>query len=322
MIEELNKTITDGSVLRQGFILRDGFVFVLGDKPAVYDTLLIRDPADAVGPIKHAYASRTLEEHIRLINQYQLEKAKIICRDLSFILRCPSLKEVSIYPDDFGSDSFDYAPLYSMPNLRSVCCMTQYGINGQYKTSVDYPQIRGIREIAAAGQGHNGYETVPSLEILWLSNSRNHRDFQNISCSGQLRDVTLMQCGIQTLDGIEKHDKLCALWLSHNRSLTDINALKSLGNSLHTLAIEGCPKISDFTALSALVKLEHLQLYGSNTLQSLSFLEGMTSLKTFTFTMNVEDGDLTLCRNVPYASCKNRKHFNLKDAQLPKNILR
>lgn len=129
-----------------------------------------------------------------------------------------------------------------------------------------------------------------------------------------------MQCGLRTLDGIEKHKELRSLALCHNRSLNDISALSGIGNSLQTLVIEGCSKISDFEVLSTLVKLEHLQLYRSNALPTLSFLKDMPNLKTFTFTMNVEDGDLTLCKNIPYASCKNRKHFNLKDAQLPKNI--
>lgn len=320
MIEELNKTVTDGYVLRQGFILRDGFVFILGDKPAVYDTLLIRSPADAVGPIKNAYSSRSLEDHIQLINHYKLEKAKIICRDLAFIDQCPSLTKISIYPDDFGCVNFDYSPLYSMPNLKSVCCRTQYGTKEQYNTHIDYSQIHGIQEISAAGAGHSGYEMIPSLETLWISNCKKHQNFQNISCSTKLQKVTLMQCGLRTLDGIDKYKELHSLTLYHNRSLSDLSPLDSLGNSLRTLVIEGCSKITDFTVLSALVKLEHLQLYGSNTLPSLSFLKKMPELKTFTFTMDVADGDLSLCKSIPYVSCKNRKHFNLKDAQLPKQI--
>ena len=38
--------------------------------------------------------------------------------------------------------------------------------------------------------------------------------------------------------------------------------------------------------------------------------------------MNVMDGDLSLCMNVPYASCRNKKHYNLKDSDLPKQIQR
>ena len=44
----------------------------------------------------------------------------------------------------------------------------------------------------------------------------------------------------------------------------------------------------------------------------------MKNLKTFIFNMNVKDGDLTPCLDLSYVSVKNRKHYNLKDADLPK----
>ena len=45
----------------------------------------------------------------------------------------------------------------------------------------------------------------------------------------------------------------------------------------------------------------------------------MKNLKTFTFSMNVLDGDLTPCLNLSYVySEKKHKHYNLKDADLPK----
>ena len=320
MIKKLNEPVTDIHVLSQGFILRDGFAFVLGDKPAVYDTLLIRWPADAVGTPKFAKSSRTLEEHIQLINQHKLETARIICRDLSFITQCPSLTKVSIHPDDMGFDDFDYSPLYTMPNLKSVCCITKYGIKEQYKTDIDYAKLRNLREVRIAGLGHKNYETLSLLESLWISNCKKHRDFKEISCSTQLKDVTLMQCALQSLDGIENHSNMRSVALWHNRSLTDISALEKLANTLRVIDIEACPKISDFSFLTTMENLEHLRLYGSNRLPSLAFLKEMPNLKTFTFTMDVEDGDLSLCKDIPYASCKNRKHFNIKDAQLPKNL--
>ena len=45
----------------------------------------------------------------------------------------------------------------------------------------------------------------------------------------------------------------------------------------------------------------------------------MKNLKTFKFDMNVQDGDLTLCLDLSYvSSLKNRKHYNLKNNELPK----
>ena len=162
MLNELNTMVTDISVLRQGFIMRDGFVFALGDKPAVYDTLVIRNPANASAIGCRGFSNRTLEEHIALVNKYQLNKATIVCRDLSFIVSCPSLSEVSIDPDDYCGSGFDYSPLYSMPNLRSVNCRTVYGIDEQYHCSLDYAQFSGVVDVAAAGAGHVGYETIPN----------------------------------------------------------------------------------------------------------------------------------------------------------------
>ena len=49
----------------------------------------------------------------------------------------------------------------------------------------------------------------------------------------------------------------------------------------------------------------------------------MNHLKTFTFSMRIKDGDLTPCLNVPYVwSAKNRKEYNLKDKDLPKELPR
>ena len=45
----------------------------------------------------------------------------------------------------------------------------------------------------------------------------------------------------------------------------------------------------------------------------------MKGLKTFVFSVNVRDGDLSPALNLSYVySEKNRKHYNLKDKDLPK----
>ena len=53
----------------------------------------------------------------------------------------------------------------------------------------------------------------------------------------------------------------------------------------------------------------------------LDFLRRMPKLKTFVLSMTVEDGDLTPCLEIPYASCdKIKRHYNLKEKDLPKNL--
>ena len=157
------------------------------------------------------------------------------------------------------------------------------------------------------------------IELRLYDEKRNQIELGDISNSGILRKITLMQCAIQSLNGIEKFPQLSSLVLYNNRRLSDISALANVSNSLKTFAIESSFRVSDFTVLSQLVNLEHLHLYGHNTIPNLQFLNNMKKLKTFCFTMNVEDGDLTLCKKLPYVSCKNRRHYNLRDDDLPKD---
>jgi len=96
--------------------------------------------------------------------------------------------------------------------------------------------------------------------------------------------------------------------------------LKSTAKTLKALRIDGCSKIEDFSILEELENLELLDLTGSNDILSLSFLKGMKNLKTFVFNMNVLDGDLHLCKNLSYVySEQDRKHYNIKEKDLPKN---
>ena len=67
--------------------------------------------------------------------------------------------------------------------------------------------------------------------------------------------------------------------------------------TLKALRVENCPKIQDFSVLGELENLELLELAGSNTLPNLDFLKTMKNLKTFTFSMNVLDGNLDPCLN-------------------------
>lgn len=319
MIDKIEELVTDVGALRAGYVVRDGYVFAMMKTPSVFDALVVRSPPDATGGSSmFGFSQRTLDEHIQLINEYQLKKSIIICNDLSFILQCPSLKKIAIYPDNNSGNNFDYSPLYQMPNILELHCCTTYGHNDCFHTTVDYSKVNGLLSIAAAGTDQVGYNLVPKLETLWLSNDRKHKDFQQISCSSRLKEVTLLNCGVQSLHGIDRHKGLESLSLHYLRSLRDISALNSIADTLKLLSIENCPRLSDFSALYNLIKLEHLHLYGGNDIPKLDFLRNMTNLRTFCITMNVVDGDLGLCTNIPYVSCKDRKHYNMKDRDLPK----
>ena len=316
----IDEVITDHLILREGCVLRSGFVFIQGqDYPPVFDRLLIRCPVRAQTNINmrgHSY--KTLDEHIALINEYRLTKAAVICDDLSFITKCPSIKDIRVYPSFDAKPSFDYSPLYALPNLQTVSVRTRYGEGEKYRTTIDYSKIPNLQGVSAIGDGHLHLNEVPTLKKIWRSGDKKLRDLFQLSCSTQVEDLTVFSCGVHSLSGCEQYRNLTSVHLLLNRSLSDISALKYTSSTLKQLAIEGCPRIKDFSVLSTLKELEHLQLDGSNTLPSLDFLKEMKHLRAFTLSMKVEDGDMSNCLALPYATCKNYKHYNLKNEDLPK----
>ena len=164
---------------------------------------------------------------------------------------------------------------------------------------------------------YNKIETLKSLDIVNFKGK--NRDLMDLFCSKELDTLRLIQCGIHSLNGIETSRKMQCLYLHYNRSLIDISALNKVKGTLKALRIENCPKISDFSVLGELENLELLELSGNNVLPNLDFLKTMKSLKTFTFSMNVLNGDLSSCIDLSYVySEKDRKHYNWKDKELPK----
>lgn len=319
----LDDVIVDRFILNEGFMYRDGFVFTYGQKnPAVFDRIVVRVPhRTRANERRMGYSSKTLEEHIELINRYQIKRVLAICNDLTFISSCPSIEDIIIALSYDAPASFDYSPLYKHPNIQYMSCSTVYGVADQYATTIDYTEMPQLKGITISGKGHIGYGKLNSLERISISNVKTLDSFQRLLSSNELKQVTTIMTSLKSLDGIGVHTKLTSLVMYNNYSINDISALKEVKHSLTELVIENCGKIRDFSVLEQLENLEYLQLYGNNMLPNLNFLRNMKKIKVFSFTMNVADGNLTPCMHLQYASCRDRKHFNLKDSELPKTIL-
>ena len=144
-------------------------------------------------------------------------------------------------------------------------------------------------------------------------------NLQELSSLKKLDTLDLTRSKIKSLDGCQQMKKLQCLYLYDNRSLSDISELEGVKNSLKALRIENCAKIKDFSVLEKFENLELLDLSGSNEIPSLSFIRKLKNLKMFVFSVNVLDGDLTSCEDLSYAACvRGRKHYNMKDRDLPK----
>lgn len=300
-------------------VARCGFKFLKGDKLYIHNNLLIFSPESARASSYYGHCERTLEEHIALINTMKLERATIIAEDLSFLPRCPTLKYLSVYHARGMDQELDFSPLYEMPEIRSLSLAApNMGLEKGPAIRLDFTRIRGLKQVAVHTNDRFNYSDVPGLERLFFSNDRRRRDLNGIAAGQSLKELIMIQCSIKSLDGIGAYP-LQSVSLSYLRSLEDISALSECAGTLRCLSIDACGKIRDFSCLSSLNNLEFLHLTGSNTLPDLDFLNLMPNLKVFTFSMTVESGDLSPCLRLAYASClRGKRHYNLKDSDLPK----
>lgn len=291
-------------------VYRNGFKFV----PLHY-------PFNKAGAIMVVTKEHTVEEYQKYIYENNIEQADICMPDLNILKDCPALKHLKICPSYDALGNFDFTPLYEMPQIKELNCRNIYGPQERYISTVDYSLIRGLTDLSVSVNkgtlNYNKVETLKSLRVGCFKGE--NRDLTDLFCSTELDTLSMIQCGITSLNGIETSSKMQCLYLYYMRSLNDISALAKVKNTLKALRIENCPKIADFSVLAELENLELLELSGSNTLPNLDFVKSMKKLKTFVFHVNVQNGDLSPCLNLSYVySGSNRKHYNLKDSELPK----
>lgn len=322
----VNEVIRDNVTLAQGYVDREGYIFTALTGPAnVYNAIVLRQPSDAlcfsprVGISKHS-----LEEHIGFVNTYKLQDAIIIANNIEFIKRCPSLTRIRIIPADNAGNGFDFSPLYELRQIDWLKCDTEYGKDFKYSSSVDYSKIQGVKHLSVEGVGNlnfNKGQTLKSLQLLRVKGQNG--DLTDLFTSERMEKLDIGQSNVQFLHGLGQSNCLQSLSLFNNRRLKNIDDLGLVNESLLELSIDSCNKIEDFSVLYTLKNLRHLCLLGNNNLPDLNFLINMKQLRVFRFSMNVCNGDLTPCLRIPYVSSdKNRRHYNLRDNDLPKNIVR
>jgi len=243
--EDLNQPVYDYEVLERGYYCRDGFVFMgrydSERKISIYDRLVVRNPETVEVNYRMAgpKSERSLEDHIRLINELQLESVTILAESIDFIIRCPSLKIVEIGIVSTAPDGFDYSPLYELPCVREAYCSTAYGTyEHPHYTTVDLSRIKGLRKTRINSERQLNYQTAPELEHIDLLDCSWLKDLRQVCTNKNLKVICAYFCGLTTLDGIENAKNLEALDLGYLRKLSDVSQITSVASSLKKFWID------------------------------------------------------------------------------------
>ncbi len=292
-------------------IVRDGFAFASLTQEGVFDALIVKETPDAscVYP-SYSAGNRTLEECIAFINEHQWESVIAIANDLSFLKHCPSVCHFVFYLNVENRQIPKMSYLSMLTGVRSFHISGYDGVDELYiggTSPLVFQKLKTLKHLNMWGiddKCENRKEKIRTLEDFDLP---------------ELLKFSMSQCAVPSLKGIQNCPKLQWVDMEYMRTLSDVSDLVSLAPTLRLLSISSCPKITDFSFLSKLRELEYLELHGKNSLPNLDFIKEMPNLRLVNLSMNVLDGDISCLQNIQYADVVCKRHYNLKNKDLPKD---
>ena len=91
---------------------------------------------------------RTIEEHVKFINENNVERVDVFTESIEFLKECPGIKAASVYVPLCVEKEFDFSPLYEMENLEAVDCGAE-SLAGAHELIifVDFTKMKHIKQI-------------------------------------------------------------------------------------------------------------------------------------------------------------------------------
>lgn len=269
---------------------------------------------------------------IEYIRKKDIKKAVINeMYDFSFLKDCPQLEFIKVifrlpfcaYDQLKGSGenyyyTYDLSPIYDLPLVRHLNITDMEVSDIHARTQVDLGRVKGLEHYDGPGGFVKNTGEALALKSIYFRRGYKEKNLQSLCKLEKLKCLGIELSRLESLEGIENLKNIKWLLLGYNRSLQDISALEKVKDTLEYLYIENCGKIKDFSVLKELPHLKKLRLMGKMTIPSLKFFEDLKELEYFHITGNVLDGDLTPCMKLHCAHCQDRRHYNIKDDDLPK----
>jgi hypothetical protein len=210
----------------------------------------------------------------------------------------------------------DVTPLYDSPNLRAL---TLQGV----EKAIDFTRIPRLTSLSVQWSTRFfasllDCEALTDLGIDYFSDD-NFRPFARLTA---LQNIGFGFTRVDSLDGVERFPLLRRL------SLGPINRLETLDHlegcpHVSSLQIEAAKKLRRIDAVSSLRAVQELCFTRCPAIQSLQPVAGLPELEyvSLLLTTTIAEGDISALHTLPrlkHASIADRKHYNVKNTDLPK----
>jgi|GEM_PF-569654 len=221
------------------------------------------------------------------------------------------LKSLSIS----GGDYSNYEMLEGLTNLESL-----FLFNDDYnKVKLNLSQLCNLKSLTIKHKLNNihGFNKLENLETLYLENYKpKSKSLIDLSGLTNLNYLYLYKSNIITMLGIETIKELQYLGLEDCRGLTEIEELKFC-KDLKMVSFMGCKYIFDFSVLGTLTHVEDLRMFNCKEVDSVEFLNGMTSLEVINlYSTTIVNDDITLLQNIKYPLFDRKKSYYERESNM------
>jgi hypothetical protein len=157
-------------------------------------------------------------------------------------------------------------------------------------------QVLSLSHYAPAGGNLTGLPQIPLLE-----------------------DLDLVQASNLTISGIDRFPGLRRITVDYFPKLVDLSLLTTFADGpLEILEFGNCPKLARHDQVRAIRSLRRLAFNKCGEIPSLSFLEDLQALESFSFVgTNIVDGDLTPCQRLQFAGFLDKRNYSHRRSDFP-----
>lgn len=251
-------------------------------------------------------------------NCKNIENVAVSLEYLPFLRFLPNLKKLILLPGPISKDGLRV--LYEQKQLKSLCFDSQYVDSKKSGwDKIDLAMFPNLEAVSSPTlYNFKNIEQCNSLKTLSILDWPFY-DLEILSQLKHLDTLSIAKGKLTSLVGIEKTSIKC-LYLYHLRNLRDMTALSTCSETLTALRIEKCPKLCDFSFIQKLSKLQLFVIIGNQgVFENLDFIKDLPELSFFVTDFNILDGILDNLKQIPYSSVLiNRRHYNLRDEDLPR----
>lgn len=255
------------------------------------------------------WGATTKKEYVNYINKNNIKR---ICienfRDTSFLRECPSIEYVTM------ANCYDSSGLYCLPNLKELEWAYSNNIDKSRIVPIDISRLVMLERLVCPFDKY----TLNFDKAVWLKsihvNGAKIKTLQPFANLTKLQSISIGQCALRSLEGIENFNELEWLDLYYLRSLDSMKGIELVKDTLRVLQITSLSKIKDLNFLSDLSELRYLELDGKFIIPNLGFLKQMPMLRRIILGEHVlvEDGNTEPLKNIFFHGFVGRKWYNYR----------